>query len=85
MRIHCENYSSDDIKRVYICLVNTNEVLGLDIVNPVDGRPVLKGFNKSNTTKIDFEDGLELDNFIEALLQLQHYHRVNAGVWRGTR
>jgi hypothetical protein len=54
-------------------------------VNPVDGSPVLKGFNKSNTTKIDFEDGLELDNFIEALLQLQHYHRVHAGVWRGMR
>ena len=44
MRIHCENYSSDDIKRVYICLVNTNELLGLDVVNPVDGSPVLKGF-----------------------------------------
>ena len=66
MKIRCENYSSDDIKRVYICLANTNEVLRLNIVNPVDGSPVLKGFNKSNTTKIDFEDGLELDNFIEA-------------------
>ena len=42
-------------------------------------------FNKSNTTKIDFEDGLELDNFIEALIQLQHYHRVNTGVWRGMK
>ena len=85
MKIRCENYSSDDIKRVYICLANTNEVLRLDIVNPVDGSPVLKGFNKSNTTKIDFEDGLELDNFIEALIQLQHYHRVNTGVWRGMK
>lgn len=82
MRIHCENYSSDDIKRVYICLANTNELLGLDVVNPVDGSPVLKGFNKSNTTKIDFEDGLELDNFIEVLLQLQHYHRKSVGEWR---
>ena len=35
MRIRCENYNSDDIKRVYICLANTNEVLGLDVVNPV--------------------------------------------------
>lgn len=85
MRIRCENYSSDDIKRVYICLVNMNEVLGLDVVNPVDGSPVLKGFNKSNITRIDFEDGLELDNFIEALLQLQHYHRVHTGVWRGMK
>lgn len=82
MKIRCENYSSDDIKRVYICLANTNEVLRLDIVNPVDGSPVLKGFNKSNTTKIDFEDGLELDNFIEALIQLQHYHRKSVGEWR---
>lgn len=82
MRIRCENYSSDDIKRVYICLVNTNEVLGLDVVN---GSPVLKGFNKSNTTRIDFEDDLELDNFIETLLQLQHYHRVHTGVWRGMK
>lgn len=85
MKIHCENYSSDDIKRVYICLANTNELLRLDVVNPVDGSPVLKGFSKSNTTKIDFEDGLELDNFIEALLELQHYHRVNTGVWRGMK
>ena len=85
MRIRCENYSSDDIKRVYICLANTNEVLGLDVVNPVDGSPVLKGFNKSNTTRIDFEDGWELDDFIEALLQLQHYHRDHTGVWRGMK
>lgn len=53
----------------------------MNIVKPNVPDYTIGELSRSNDVELIFDDSRDLDTFIDALLQLQKYHRESVGEW----
>lgn len=54
----------------------------MNIVKPNVPDYTIGELSRSNDVELIFDDSRDLETFIDALLQLQKYHRESVGEWR---
>lgn len=82
MRI-CNNvYIGSDITHLTIRLRTTGNMFAVNLVKPDMPSYTVGELKQPDWTELIFDDSRDLDTFIDALLQLQKYHREDVGEWR---
>lgn len=82
MRISDDVYIGSDITQLTIRLRTTGDMFAVNLVKPDMPSYTVGELKQPNRTELVFDDSRDLDTFIDALLQLQKYHREDAGEWR---
>lgn len=76
------NYDGGNVIQLKIRLNATGEAMRMNIVKPNVPDYTFGELSRSNDVELIFDDSRDLDTFIDALLQLQKYHRESVGEWR---
>lgn len=83
MRIRTDsNYDGGNVTRLKIRLNATGEAMRMNIVKPNVPDYTIGELSRPNDVELIFDDSGDLDTFIDALLQLQKYHRESVGEWK---
>lgn len=83
MRIRTDsNYDGGNVTQLKIRLNTTGETMRMNIVKPKVPDYTIGELSRPNNVELIFDDSRDLDTFIDALLQLQKYHRESVGEWR---
>lgn len=84
MRIRTDsNYDGGNVTQLKIRLNATGEAMRMNIVKPNVPDYTIGELSRPNDVELIFDDSRDLDTFIDALLQLQKYHRESVGEWSG--
>lgn len=85
MRICGKDYYGDNITQLRIKLKTSSNVFGVDLVKPDMPSYTVGELKQPNQAELFFDDGRDLDTFVDALLQLQQHYRESAGKWEFTK
>ena len=82
LKDYISNYDGGNVTQLKIRLNATGEAMRMNIVKPNVPDYTIGELSRPNDVELIFDDSRDLDTFIDALLQLQKYHRESVGEWR---